>query len=157
MALLNYSTEIDPDKTAGEIATMLRKAGAQAVLTEYDPGGNYVSALSFRIDLNGQMLQFRLPTNPEPVLRTLKDQYENSPRVHGRKRWRGPSPDHAHAVRVAWRIIKDWTEAQLALIETQMVTAPQAFLQYAVMKDGRTLAERISEDPQFLLGHGTQP
>ena len=32
----------------------------------------------------------------------------------------------------------------------------QVFLPYAVMKDGRTLAEHIHEDPKFLLGAGAQ-
>ncbi|WP_189339127.1 hypothetical protein [Williamsia muralis] len=32
-----------------------------------------------------------------------------------------------HALRVAWRITKDWVEAQLAIIETQMVTPAQVF------------------------------
>src|SRR5438552_18436509 len=44
------------------------------------------------------------------------------------------------AVRVEWRIVKDWVEAQLALIETRMVTAQQVFLPYAIMRDGRTLS-----------------
>jgi len=149
MALLNYTTQVDADKTAAEIATMLRKAGAQAVLTEYDPKGEYVSALSFRIDLNGQMLQFRLPTNPDPVLETLLRQ-----KAAGKWSSKRGAPDHAQAVRVAWRIVKDWTAAQLALIETRMVSAPQAFLQYAVMKDGRTLAEKMAQEPGFLLGDG---
>ena len=45
------------------------------------------------------------------------------------------------ATRTAWRIVKDWVEAHIALVETQMVTAPQVFLPYAVMRDGRTLSE----------------
>jgi hypothetical protein len=45
-------------------------------------------------------------------------------------------------VRTAWRIIKDWVQAQLALVEINMVTVPQVFLPYAIMQDGRTLWER---------------
>jgi len=48
----------------------------------------------------------------------------------------------------------DWVEAQMALVATRMVTTAQVFLRYAVVRDGRTLSARITEDPQFLLGGG---
>jgi hypothetical protein len=38
----------------------------------------------------------------------------------------------------------------MALVETQMVTAPQVFLPYAVMKDGRTLSEHVETNPSLL-------
>jgi hypothetical protein len=60
------------------------------------------------------------------------------------------------AVRTSWRIVKDWTEAQMALVETQMVTTAQVFLPYAVMRDGRTLGETVAQDPKFLLGGGDE-
>jgi hypothetical protein len=59
MALLNYTTEIDADKSAQEIAKMLSRAGAKAVLTEYDEEEGYVTAISFKIKLNGQDVAFR--------------------------------------------------------------------------------------------------
>ena len=40
----------------------------------------------------------------------------------------------------------------MALVETQTVSTQDVFLSYAVMQDGRTLAERVRESPQFLLG-----
>lgn len=43
----------------------------------------------------------------------------------------------------------------MALVETQMVTTAEVFLPYAVMKDGRTLAQHAQSDPSFLLGDGT--
>ncbi len=59
------------------------------------------------------------------------------------------------AVRTAWRIVKDWVEAQMALVETQMVTTRDVFLPYAVMRDGRTLSQHVQSDPGFLLGPGS--
>jgi hypothetical protein len=66
------------------------------------------------------------------------------------------SQRQAQAVRTAWRIVKDWTEAQLAIIETRMVTTEQVFLPYAVMRGGKTLYEHIQTNPHFLLGPGTE-
>ncbi len=48
------------------------------------------------------------------------------------------------AGRVAWRIIKDWVDAQMAIVETEMVTIEQVFLPYMLMKDsGYTLYEAM--------------
>jgi hypothetical protein len=60
----------------------------------------------------------------------------------------------AQAIRTAWRIIFELVRAQLALVEVNMVTVPQVFLPYAIMRDGRTLSEHVETDPNFLLGPG---
>jgi hypothetical protein len=54
------------------------------------------------------------------------------------------------ALRVSWRILKDWVEAQIAIVETKMVQIEQVFLPYAIMPDGRMLYERV-RDAQFRL------
>lgn len=143
MALLNYTTGIDADKSAAEIAKMLAKAGASAILTEYDPTSSYVESLSFRMNLEGTTISFRLPTNWKPVQEVLIEQKRRNSRIN---------TSREQAVRVAWRIVKDWVEAQLAIIETRMVSTTQVFLPYAVTKDNRTLFETIAQNPSLLLG-----
>jgi hypothetical protein len=154
MGLLNYTTKIDPDKTAQEIARILSMHGASAVMTEYDPVDNFVTALSFKIKLNDQQMSFRLPTDWRPVYEILikgkKKPYDDRRKAHFESEWK------LQAVRTSWRIVKDWTEAQMALVETQMVTTAQVFLPYAVMRDGRTLGETVAQDPKFLLGSGDE-
>lgn len=141
MPILNYTTKIDPDKTAAEIAKCLSIHGAQAVMTEYDPKDNYVTAISFRIVIDGNAMSFRLPCDWKPVLQILQND-RKVPRN---------SANQGQAVRTSWRIVKDWVEAQMALVETRMVTTAEVFLPYAVMKDGRTLAAAVKENPNFLL------
>jgi hypothetical protein len=144
MPLLNYTTKIDADKTAHEIAKCLSMHGAQAVLTEYDKKEGYVLAISFQIELEGQKVGFRLPCDWKPVLEILK----RDAKVPRR------DVSEVQAVRVAWRIVKDWVEAQMALVETKMATTQAVFLPYAVMKNGRTLAENVASNPSMLLGDG---
>lgn len=144
MALFKYTTKIDADKTAMEIARMLSRAGAQAVLTEYDEDKGYVKAISFRINLNGQMISFKLPCDYEPVLQVLKDDRKVPRALVSREQ----------AVRVAWRIVQAWVEAQLALIETNMVSVVEVFLPYAVAKNGQTVFENMAQNPGLLLGSG---
>lgn len=143
MALLNYTTKIDPFKTISEIQQILAKCGASAVMTNYDQNG-YVISLSFQIRLNDQEIAFRLPTDWRPVLKVL-EQDNRVPR--GLK-------TQEQALRVAWRITKDWVEAQAAFIETMMVTTAQVFLPYAVTKDGQSLYEYIAQNSNLLLGSG---
>ncbi len=142
MPLLNYTTNIDADKTAAEIARALSMHGAQAVMIEYDKEDSYIESLSFRIQVGEKMVAFRLPCDWKPVLEVLEND-SKVPRARANKE---------QAVRTAWRIIKVWVAAQMALVETQMVSTEEVFLPYAVMPDNRTLAEHVQENPQFLLG-----
>jgi hypothetical protein len=59
------------------------------------------------------------------------------------------------ALRVAWRITKSWIEAQVAFIETMMVTTAQVFLPYAVTNTGQSLYEYIGQNTNLLLGDGS--
>lgn len=132
MPLLNYTTSIEVEKTLGEIQKCLTQHGAKAVLTEYDDDG-YVIALSFKINLDGREMGFRLPTDWRPVLEIMKRDTKVPRRLE----------TQPQALKVAWRITKDWVEAQMAIVETKMVTLPQVFLPYAVTKNGRTVYEKI--------------
>ena len=55
------------------------------------------------------------------------------------------------ANRVAWRIIKDWIDAQMAVLETEMVEMEEIFLPYVLNKQGQTLYEAFKEN-QLMLG-----
>lgn len=157
MGLLNYTSEIDADKTAMQIAKCLSMHGAQAVLTEYDPVEGTVSAISFRINLNGQNISFRLPCDWKPVYAIMYKGKKNPYVYDEKKRAALESTRRDQAVRTAWKIVSDWVEAQMALVETQMAKTEEVFLPYAVMGNGKTLAQNVQANPQFLLGKGEQP
>lgn len=134
---------MDPEQTIGEIQRMLSKYNVAAMMTEYE--GKQVSSVSFRLDIAGKPLSFQLPCHWRGVAEVLKNDQRALKRI-------GKHNLETQSVRVAWRIIKDWIEAQLALVEVNMVTLPQIFLPYAIMPDGRTLGEHIEKDPTMLLG-----
>jgi hypothetical protein len=143
-ALLNYTTTIAVDKTLTEIQRVLVKAGARSILTDYDGEGN-PSALSFLIKTQFGDRSYRLPADIEAVWRVLTRQYDAG-RVQRRFATR------EQAARVGWRILKDWLEAQLAIIETQMVTLDQVLLPY--MQDqvtGQPIYELLVERNMKLL------
>lgn len=147
--ILNYTTKVEAEQSIAEIQRMLVKHGVHAMRTDYD--GPHVAAVSFAMTIQGKEVSFKLPCNWRAVLEVFKQSREAA---------RGGSwriPEHAmegQAIRTAWRVIKDWVEAQLALVEINMVTVPQVFLPYAMGADGRTLGELVLEDPSRLLGSG---
>jgi len=145
MALLNYSTTIDAEQTIGEIQKLLSDYGVTAMMTEYE--GRQVSAVSFRLNMDGKDMSFKLPCNWRAVRAVFDEQGIRS------VRHKDKNLDN-QAIRTAWRVILVWIKAQLALVEINMVTVPQVFLPYAITKDGRTLSEKIMDDPNFLLSDG---
>lgn len=144
MPLLNYSTTITVEKSLGEIQRQLTGHGARAILIEYGPRGE-PDALSFKVLVGTQELGYRLPADWRPVLTLLQRQ----PKVPRRLQ------TEEQARRVAWRIVKDWIEAQMAIIETRMVTMEQVFLPYLLLPSGQTVYERVRES-QFALPPATE-
>lgn len=128
MAILNYTTSVAAEKTMGEINGLLAKAGARKIATDYDEDGE-PSGLTFALEGPDGFAAFALPVRAERVLQVLtKDRG-----VPGKYK------NIEQARRVAWRIIKTWLVAQLAIIETSMVTVEEVMLPYMVSTDGQTL------------------
>lgn len=147
MALLNYTTQIEAIKTVGEIQGILAGHGAKSILTDYDADGN-VEALAFKILTPHGEVGIRLPIDPDAVLKVLTEQNRLG-RVPRRY------VNRPQAVRIAWRIIKDWIAAQMAFLETEMVKMEQIFLSYVITGSGRTLYE-VMIDRHFQLGTGKE-
>lgn len=131
MAILNYTTKISVDQTVSEIHKILAKAGANAIMNEYSPDG-LISAVRFRIFLDEQEIFYTLPANVNGVTNALKKD-----RVYR---------DIPHAQQVAWRIVKDWIEAQMAIVNAQMAVLPEVFLPYAQTNNGQSVYQRLQTD-----------
>jgi hypothetical protein len=157
MPLLNYTTKIDADKTTQEISRTLSRAGAVKIMTDYEDG--VISAVSFGLKVNDQLLGFRLPCDWRPVYVVLQAQLAR-PKL---SEWSSDKEKARHehrlselrlqAVRTAWRIVKVWIDAQCALIETSMVKTEEVFLPYMITKSGETIYQQIANN-QFRLGDG---
>jgi hypothetical protein len=142
--ILNYTTSVPTSRTLGEVQKLLVRAGARAIMAEYDGDGS-VKGMSFVVEAPHGKQGYTLPVRTEQVLAVLARQ-----RVQPRYR------SVEHAERVAWRIIKDWLEAQLALLQTEMVTLDQVMLPYMRTTDGRTVYELYLDD-RLALGSGEDP
>lgn len=129
MPLLNYTTTVAATKTIGEVQRMLARAGATQIMSNFD-GRGAVTGMAFLIETPLGPRGFKLPVQTERVEAVLKHQ-RVAPRYRGVEQ----------AERVAWRIVKDWLEAQLAIIETEMVTFDQVMLPYMTDDRGQTVYE----------------
>lgn len=141
MALLNYSTTVDAYKTVAEIEQMLVKHGAKSIMKSYE--GEDVTSLSFLIDTGNGNVPVKLPVRLDDVLQVLTEQKKAHPKANIKA-------TREQANRVAWRILKDWIEVQMALLDMKMVKFEEIFLSYIETADGKTIYEKL-EEKQFLL------
>lgn len=79
------------------------------------------------------VMSFRLPIELDKALIVLRRDPKCPPRLR--------TPEQAS--RVGLRIVKDWIEAQMALISIGMATMEQVFLPYAQDNQGVTLYETL--------------
>ncbi|KTR95365.1 hypothetical protein NS220_06060 [Microbacterium testaceum] len=127
MPIAGYTTTVDASKTANEITGMLAKRGAARVTTDYDQQGN-ATGLSFELRTEVGVRAFALPIRAEGVLATLK-------RDRAEKRYLTLH----QAERVAWRLVRDWLRAQLALIDAGSVSLDEIFFPWMVAPSGGTM------------------
>ena len=126
-----------------EIQQILAKHGAFKVTVDNDMKGNPI-AITFCYVYQNCPLAFALPCNFSGVLSAMK------------KSTKVPRSlcTEEQALRVGWRIVKDWVEAQMAIVEAQLSNVVEVFLPYAVTKQGNTLYQFISSDTKLLLNGG---
>jgi hypothetical protein len=141
MAIKNYTTKVPAGRSIEEIEQALMKHGATGILKEWEKGTGFMKSVKFMLSIQGKNVGFALPCNWQLFQEVLKQQ-----EVYR-------AGDDEYCYRVAWRCIRDWVLAQLALYETQIVELPQVFLPFAVDRNGKTLYEQVA-DGKFLLGNG---
>jgi hypothetical protein len=127
------TTHIEASQTVGEIQRVLGQYGASAIRMDYDDNRE-VSSVSFTVLVNGDHIPFRLPCRWQAVYEKLKQRRKRRPYKRN---------DEAQARRIAWRQILRWVEAQLALVDTEMVKLPEVFMSYLITDKGQTLYEKI--------------
>lgn len=141
MAILNYTTTVSAVRTASEIEEILMHHKAKSVMKNYEDGT--ITGFSFLIDVGAQQIPVRLPVKTDECLKVLQKEKRENPRKQIKD-------TREQAERVAWRILKDWVEAQMALLDIEMVRFEEIFLPYIETGNGQTVYERL-EEKQFLL------
>ena len=123
MAIKNYTTKVDVYQSMGEIQASLAQHGARKIMVDYDEEG-IPSGIAFGI-LTPEPKGFLLPANADGVLKVTQKQKVKV--------------DREQAQRIAWRNVRDWVLAQMALLEAGQVEMEEIFLPYLTDGRGKTL------------------
>lgn len=148
MPILNYTTTIAVERSLGEIHHILATHGARRVTTSYTADG-LPDAVEFGMDTPFGPQEFRLPANADGVWHVLTRQYDAG-KVQRRFATR------EQAARVAWRIVKDWLEAQVAIIEAGMMTMDAVMLPHLIQGPERKTLYQSLVDHQLALPKTTE-
>lgn len=139
MPLLNYTTKIDASDTVGDIQKQLAKHGAKKIMLDYGDNGA-ISEISFTINTPAGIRGIKLPANVDAVSKVLTRQKIKH--------------DRDQAERIAWRIVKNWVEAQMAILESEMVQMDEIFLPYMLDSAGKQTFFQAYQNDQLMLEGG---
>lgn len=129
-------------RSIAEITRRLVEHGATQVLQNYDQGR--VVGLAFALPTPRGVQQYRLPVDIAAVEKVMGAYRSGIPPRY---------QTTEQAERVGWRILKDWIEAQLAIVATQMVTVDEVLLPYMLL-DGDTIYQHYLS-AQLAIGPGS--
>lgn len=139
MAIKNYTTKVDVYTSLGEIQGALAKHGATKIMVDYNEGKPV--AVCFAINTPSGPRGFSLPAAIDGTLRVFQQQKIKASREQ--------------AEMTAWRNVRDWVLAQMALIESCDVPMDEIFLPYLTDRSGTTLYQ-LYAGGQLMLGDGGQ-
>jgi len=146
---LNYTTSVEPDKSAIECIGILTKHGAThaglAIGEDRMPDG-----IEFVIRTQFGPRQYSLDVDAAGAQKVLMKAWRD---CKIERRYTEP----VQARRVAWRVMKDWLEAQMALVEIGLRDLPQVMLPYMKVDGNHTLYGAWLEREQLALETGQGP
>lgn len=140
MAIKNYTTTVDVFKSLGEIQGALASHGARKIMVDYDVAGQPVG-ITFGIETPNGPRGFLLPANVAGVKAVFARQ-----KVRAQK---------GQAERTAWRNVRDWIMAQMAIVEAGQVEIQEVFFPYLTDGRGHTVYQ-LYRGGQLAIGDGSE-
>lgn len=124
MNLKNYTSTVPASTSMARIQRSLVEAGATDISMKFDPETKICTAITFRMVLTGQVpMFFQLPAKIDPCFKVLYAEVKR-PQPDTKKRIR------EQAERTAWKIVSDWVDIQLSMIQLEQAEPLQVFLPY---------------------------
>src|SRR6056297_1618777 len=142
MPLKNYTTTISVEKTILQIEKALAKYGASHIYKMYNADA-LPEAIAFKYVVNGQQIAFKLPMEESKI----KDIFKKA--VYKKELPSRYLDNKEQARRTGWRIIKDWVDSQLALLEINLVTLDEIFLPYMYNERANKTMYQIMQERDF--------
>lgn len=137
----NYTSSIPVERTISYIESELVKIGVTHIEKNYK--NSVPVGIIFSIELPTRV-SFKIPADADAAYDVIKDIPE----------YRSKKDDwlHAQAKRTAWKIVFNWVEVQVAMVQLKQADAMQIFLPYVYdKKSGKTFYDKISKNGFKLL------
>ena len=140
----NYSASASMGSIFESIQSALATHHAKRIQMDYDDTGRAIG-IQFVLEIHGHLWTFRLPARIEHVARLVKEAVRSTGSGISEQRL----ADQAY--RTAWANIRDWVEAQMALIDSGMVKTEEVFLPYLLLDQATNTTLFDSFEQQRLL------
>lgn len=146
--LKNYTSEVPAITSMGRIEKALVEAGASDISKKYADG--VCSAVTFRIPVNNIPMFFLLPARADACFKILWGSMNaQGQRQANKRKWQ------EQAERTAWKIIADWVDIQLSMIQLEQAELMQVFLPYAYdPASDQTFYEKLKTSNFKMLTNG---
>lgn len=146
MFLKNYTSNVPVSETVHNIERVLIRCGVAGIAKEYSSTATgKIVAITFRIAMpQGPALDIRLPVDEEAALQAMWLDYVDGEKLNpagdaiiqwGTRKRKCRKDFIDQAQRTAWKIVQDWVEVQLSMIQLKQADFLQVFLPY--VWDGR--------------------
>lgn len=150
MFLKNYTSDVPVSQTIYRIEQVLIKCGVQGITKEYRTDGT-VSALTFHIKLpDAPTWTIRMPVDPDAATQALWMEYVGLDKLSAdgqsvqwssrKKKKRSDFKEQGE--RTAWKIMQDWVEVQMSMVQMKQADFRQVFLPY-VWDGKRSFYDRL--------------
>lgn len=139
--LKNYTSTVPADKSISKIERLLVDFGAENINKTYNKETKKLDSISFLINIPGitNTMAFKVPAKVDRVFDVLWAQYKK------------PTPTTKQRVldqseRTAWKIVCDWVEIQVSMIQLEQAEFIEVFLPYVYDPEkNQTFFEKLKE------------
>lgn len=156
MFLKNYTSEVPVSQTIYRIEQVLIKCGVSGIMKEYVGTAGEIAAITFQIEAPAGKITIRLPADKAKALEALWLDYVDGDKLNAKgdaiegwgSRKKKRRADFAEqAARTAWKIVQDWVEVQMSMIQMKQADTLQVFLPYVY--DGRRTYWQALQEANF--------
>ena len=128
MNLKNYTSSVSVLTSISKIEHRLAQAGATHIAKSYK--NEMPDGMIFQIDVNGKLMTFQLPAKAEKVydymIKQKKFGYKKDVQETTRRQ----------ANMTAWKILSDWVDIQISLIQLEQAEVAEVFFPYLYSPKG---------------------
>ena len=143
LRLKNYTSHVPVDASITIIRRSLLEHGATSVSFEGNDGYGNPVGMSFTLVVASRRLDFSMPVRVEHVLTLV----EQAHRQMGKSLRNDALREQT--MRTVWANVRDWTLAQMAIIDSNTVTMQEVFFPYMLGQQGDTMYNAFEK--QYLL------